>query len=275
MAGRRGRERIQGVGSGGSPRDAQRQQLGSMLFLILGLGIALSAIALLLLQASATTGTRIASGIVGALAGGLIGASISNFVNRQYDRPVLDEIQDLLLRTSSSSVTSPEADLQHLRRLWHHYHLTFSEGQPVWRYSLTRFDNHSAIGALTADVPVMDILAGRPPHIYKTTGAVWDRRLVLLQTRIEGDEAAFVGIFPDVSGFQPVHAGVAIMQSWSGDDVLAPTLISSSPLLLEQDEGSIVDVESTQALHSLWQEHFGRVRRLLPEPSPVSKRALG
>ncbi len=236
-----------------------------MLILIMGLGVAMTVIALLLLGSNPSTGARVTSGIVGALAGALIGASVSNFVNSQYDRPVLDEIQSLLARTSACAVTSPEASLEDLRRLWHYYHLTIIDGQMCWRYVRIPFDNHSAVGALTADVPVIDVIGDGPSHVYKTDAAVWDRRLILLQSRMEGDEAAAVSIFPNVSGFQQVHVGVAIMQNWDGGDVLVPTLMSRTPLLADQVEGSISDNGNVDKLEALWSTNFARVERLLPE----------
>lgn len=242
----------------------QRQQVRHTLLLIIGLGLALTVIALLLVQTHPSTGARVASGLVGAVAGALVGASISNFINSQYDRPVLHEVRDLLLRTSACAVTSPETALEPLRKRWHHYHLTVINNQPVWRYVQVPFDNHSAVGALTADAHVVDAIDGRPLRVYKTDAAIWDRRLVFLQTRSEGDEDAVVEIFPNVSGFQAVHAGVGIMQSWSGHDVLVPTLISESPLLRDQEEGSITDIASVQKLEAVWSNQFAPVRQMLP-----------
>jgi hypothetical protein len=242
----------------------KRRQLLQTLLLIFALGLALTAVALLLSRSSPSTGVRVVSAIVGALAGALVGASVSNVVNSQYDRPVLEEILGLLVRTSTSTVTSSELSLRHLRKVWHFYHLTVIEGRRSWRYVTVPFDNHSAVGSLTADVPVVDVIDDGPPHVYKTDAAVWDRRLILLQTRVEGDEAAAVSLFPNVSGFQKVHAGVAIMQSWDGEDVLVPTLISSSPLLDDQQEGSVTDEGSAEELASVWTSQFGRVQTLLP-----------
>lgn len=259
-----GRGRAQ-VTSRVSPHDERRGQVRPILLLVIGLGLALTAIALLLLQAHPSTGARVASGLVGAVAGALVGASISNFINSQYDRPILHEVRDLLVRTSECALTSPETALEHLRKRWHHYHLTIINGKPVWRYVQVPFDNHSAVGALTADAPEVNAIGSRPPRVYKTDAAVWDRRLVLLQTRVEGDEAAVVEIFPDVSGFQSVHAGVGVMQSWSGPDVLVPVLISDLPILPKQVEGTITDAAPMQVLEALWSEHFAHVRHLLPE----------
>lgn len=242
-----------------------RGQTRHLLLLLLGLGLTLAAIALLLLRSDPGEGERVVSGLIGALAGGLIGASVSNLVNEQYGQPVLDEIQSLLAQTSASAVTSPESSLQHFRKRWHHYHRTMIDGNPTWRYAQVPFDNHSAVGALTAEVPVIDVNGDRPPHMYKTNAAVWDRRLIILQTRVEGEEAALVEIFPNVAAVQKVHAGVAVMQSWSGNDVLSPTLISSSPLLEAQEEGSIVDSDRAQKLAELWNTHFAAVQRLLPD----------
>lgn len=246
-------------------RVGARRQVRNTLLLILAFGLAMTVVALLLVRSDPSTSTRVVSGIVGALAGALVGASVSSYINSQYDRPVLDEIQSLLVRTSTCSLTSPDATLQHLRKRWHYYHVTVIDSQPVWRYERIPFDNHGTVGALVADVPVVDAIGNRPPHMYKTEAAVWDRRLIFLQTRLEGDEAAAVGVFPDVSGFQPVHAGVAVMQSWSGVDVLVPTLLSTTPLLAEQAEGSVTDDDCIQTLEGLWSTHFARVQRLLPE----------
>jgi len=252
------------------PRRAwKRRQLRQTLLLVLGLGLALTVVALLLTRSNPSTGARITSAVVGALAGALVGASVSNLVNAQYDRPALEEVLGLLERTTASTLTSSEQSLQHLRKVWHFYHVTVAGGKQSWRYVAIPFDNHGAVGSLTADVPVVDVIEGRPPHVYKTDAAVWDGRLVLLQTRVEGDEAAAVSLFPNVSGFQKTHAGVAVLQNWDGEDALAPTLISESPLLDDQPEGSVIHEGDAEKLTSIWSGQFDRMQMLLPQPNGI------
>lgn len=245
-------------------------KISVVLVLLFALGLALTAIALLLISGAPSTGNRVVAGLVGAMAGGLIGASTSIFINSRFEQPVLDQVFELLDRTADCRVTCPDDDLRDLRRVWHHYHLTLVDHQPVWQYSRVPFDNHAAVGSLTNDVPIVDPAGDGLLHTYKVDAAVWNKRFILVQTRVQGEEAAMVEIFPEISGFRRIHAGIAVIQSWSNNDALVPAIISDSEIVTSGSDGAVTAHGDVEKLEAIWREHFDRVALLLPAEDRAS-----
>lgn len=230
--------------------------------LLLALGGALAAVALLLLAGRPSTLVRLTSALVGAFAGGVIGACLSILVSRALDYSALAQMRQTLERTVASSLTSPDHDLERLRRVWHHYHTTLVDGRTTWRYTVFRFDNHATVGSLVADVS--EIAADGSTHSYHVAAAARGSRLILVQTTFHGKEAPAIEVFPHLLyDFRPVHAGVGVMQSWDSDEVLSSILLSHRPLTDAEEPGSLSASDAAK-LDAIWRESFTAVRDLLP-----------
>jgi hypothetical protein len=230
----------------------------------LALGVTLALAALLLLSGTPSTSARIASGLISSLAGGIIGASLSILVNRSFDYSALARMRLTLERTISSTLTAPEHEISDLRVAWHQYHLTVVEGRPKWTYTAVPFDNNAAIGSLTADVGVLDARSPGVTHVYRMEAATRGARLILTELALRGDEAPAVSVFPHIRhGFRSVHAGFAVLQTWDGDEVLTPTLLSQHPLIPTGEPG-LVGADGAVTLDAEWREALGSVRVLLP-----------
>jgi hypothetical protein len=209
------------------------------------------------------------SAVIGALAGGIVGATLSILVSRALDYGPLAQMQATLERTATSTLTAPESELQGLRRVWHHYHQTLVDGKATWRYGIFSFDNHGSAGALTADVAYDDVADTNRKHVYRLDAATRGPRLILVQTPLQGAEAPTVEIFPHVRhGFRDRHAGIGVVQTWDGREVLSATLLSVRALTSNRRPGT-VDPREAQALDDAWATAFQELAQLLPQKGSI------
>jgi hypothetical protein len=225
------------------------------------LGITSAAIALLLLSGKPSSLTRVVAGLVGALAGAVIGATMTILIDKRVQQGPLSQMLQLLERTIDSTMTSPERDLAGLRTVWHHYHLTLIDGHPTWRYSIFRFDEDLSIGSLTSRI-INDDPEGEP-HEYRVDAAVRGSRLIVTQTPLRGQEAPAVEIFPHIlQDFRRIHAGLGVMQTWDGDEIFGPVLLSHASLCDEPTAGSMSRADARH-LTTLWEKTFAPLGELL------------
>jgi hypothetical protein len=251
---------------------AAERGLERSVVLLLALGVALAAIALLLLTDDPSTVMRVSSAMIGALAGGIVGASLSAVVNRSLDYAPLAQMRSILERTTTSRLSAPEHEVRDLRRVWHHYHQTLIAGRVTWRYGVLRFDNHAAIGTLTADLAHADVEHGGTTHVYRVDAATRGPRMILVQSPLQGTEAPALEVFPHLLyEFRRVHAGIGVMQTWDGQEVLSATLLSPRPLTAARRAGSIPAAEAERLDH-IWHAAFASIRSLVPPQALTGER---
>ncbi|HET6449575.1 MAG TPA: hypothetical protein VFG31_10750 [Conexibacter sp.] len=239
------------------------RRLAAMLVLLFVLGAVLVTLALVLVAGRPSTSTRVIAGLLGALAGGLIGATISTLVGRSLNYGPITQVRTMLERTIVSTLTSHEHELSPLRERWHHYHLTIVDGRETWRYTPLPFDRDVAVGSLAADAPVADPLDAEIAHFYRVEAGARGPRVLLTQTSIGSKEAPGIEIFPQVLyDLRQVHAGVAVIHTWDGHDALAPALLSRNRLVPTEIAGSVPACDAAQ-LSRRWADDFRRVHNLL------------
>ncbi|HEX3691757.1 MAG TPA: hypothetical protein VHU13_00290 [Solirubrobacteraceae bacterium] len=225
------------------------------------LGVALATVALLLLAGKPTSLDRVLAGLIGALAGAVVGSSLTILIDKRLQRGPVSQMLEVLEKTLGSTMTSVESDLAGLRTVWHHYHLTVVKGTPTWRYEIFNFDRDLSIGSLTASVASRD--SDGEPHDYRIDAAVRGSRLILTQTALQGQEAPMVEIFPYIlHDFRTTHAGVGIVQTWDGIEILSSALLSRRPLF-EGSEADVISDEQSRHLTALWEEIFGDFGKFL------------
>jgi hypothetical protein len=135
------------------------------------------------------------------------------------------------------------------------------EGQPKWRYEIFHFDSDVSIGSLTTMVASRD--PDGEPHDYRIDAAVRGSRLILTQTALQGQEAPMVEIFPYIlHDFRTTHAGVGIVQTWDGVEILSSALLSRRPLC-DVSESDSLNEDQAKHLTELWESTFGDFGRLL------------
>ncbi len=232
---------------------------------LLALGIAMALIALLLAADHPSTAGRAASAIAGAFAGALIGTSVTILVHRRLDYSPITQVRLLLEQTIESSMTSSEDDVSPVRTTWHHYYHSLIDHQIVWRYHTISFNEAVGIGSLSTQAAISD--PEGTPHMYRVEGAVRGPRLILTLVPLHGRESAAVEVFPHfLYEFRSLHAGVGLMQTWDGDEIVGRCLLSQSSIIEGND--SRVPDGSVAQLEARWEKAFIGIRNSLVEGSP-------
>jgi hypothetical protein len=241
---------------------------------LLALGIALGAIAFLVVGQKPSISGRVGSGIAGSFAGALVGTSMTILLSRLLDHSPLAQVRELLARSIGSSMTSAEGDVSPLRATWHHYYTTLIDGQMTWRYNRIAFGIASGVGTLSTEtlIEAPDGIA----HPYRVEAAVRGPRLILTQTALHGKESAAVEVFPHIGfGFRTVHAGVGLMQSWDGSEIAARCIMSRQPLA-QSSEVSAVEETGFAALDAAWESAFAGIRDFVAGPrEPDDQQPVG
>ncbi|MER6124407.1 hypothetical protein ABT173_17475 [Streptomyces sp. NPDC001795] len=206
---------------------------------------------------------QLVSGVALAVGGGILGAGINSLIVKKYERDVLAEVTVLLAESLQARFTSTEAELASYRRNWHHYYLTEVDRELTWWYEKCSFDHNPVIGSIVQRTALHDTL-GRT-HTYVTEMGVRGQRLVLLETREDGAEAAGVEVYPMPRGFRSVHAGVACVETWDGTHLIGKAILSESPIVDSVTEGRI-QPEHAPVINEVWAKLFQRNIRIVLEP---------
>jgi hypothetical protein len=151
--------------------------------------------------------------------------------------------------TLNSNLNSAENEIEPFRKVWHHYLVTKIEGKAVWRYRILDFSKTIVPGKLiaTLTVPGPD---GRP-HTYMVEAFIAAPRILFVQKVVAGTEAPVIHVYPfGTEHFRTVIAGTAFLQSWEGDRLGVPVMMSTSPI----DLG-----ETVPAIGTLAESHFSKL----------------
>lgn len=213
---------------------------------------------------------QMAAGTLSAVGGGVIGAAISIYLAAGDGRDTLRAVRDVLARSLRARMRSREEDLAAVRQPWHFYHVTQIDGVFVWRYTNYRFDKSNASGSITAFV--RDVRAGKE-HVYHTEVAVRESRMIMVEEAEGGSEPPLVAVMPYFTeSFRHVRAGVFLIKSWDGKDLLTKCLWSLTPLV--GTVGPEVKREDYGRLEDLWDASFGQSHLILPSTIPAGERQL-
>lgn len=200
-----------------------------------------------------STSDGIIVGLLLAVGGSMLGAGLNTIMAGRYQQGVLDEIRDVVAGSIPASFISDEAQLQAFRHQWHHYYLTQIGGDRTWWYEVCAFDSARLVGSLTEQTSLRahdgDI------HPYLAEVGVRGERLIFLETRVDGKEAGCVEIFPRPRGFQSVHTGVAVLETWTGSNVLTKAIIARKPLVNKIGKGRVPDTAAS-TLDDIWRTDF-------------------
>lgn len=253
------------------PEDGWRFSESNLMWgvvMLLALGSALAVIALLLAGRHPSTLVRISAGIVGALAGALVGASVTIVVHKRLNHSPLTQVRLLLERTVDSSMTSPEAEIADLRTTWHHYYRTLINQRSVWRYNTISFSRAPGVGSLSTETTLAD--PRETLHRYMIEAAVRGPRLIISQTPLHGREAATIEVYPHILyKFLAVHAGVGLMQTWDGDEITSRCILSQQPLIQPTEKHAVPDCHFSE-LDDAWELAFAHIQDSLTHPAEAS-----
>lgn len=177
----------------------------------------------------------------GLVFGGVFGAS------------ALQRVKELIEDSLSSSLAAPDHQLEEFRKTWHHYLLTKIGEHLVWRYRKLDFSRTSVPGKLVTAFNVQGPDGGL--HTYNIEGYLAEPRLVFVETPSGGSEPPIVQIYPRATErFRRRHAGIALLQSWDGDNLMVPVLLCASPLTFDNvkiQEGTLPE-KTYASLNETW-----------------------
>ena len=208
----------------------------------------------------ATLPNELVSGLLTAVGGGIVGATLSLLVTGSSDRDTLRTIRQVVEGSLHSTMISDEASLVPVRRRWHHYFVTTIDDRTVWRYERYNFDLSLAVGSVVVAIAIDDETG--LTHRYQVEAAVRGDRLIVLSSMIGGDEPVFTEVYPQFLDFKSQHFGVAVMQNWDGFNMLTKTILSRSPLF-DAEEGTVAD-EHFAMLEEKWERGFAGHNKVLP-----------
>lgn len=251
---------------------ANRSISSTPLWIIGLLGIAVTAFGVYLQIAGDSSYQQMLAGTFSAVGGGIIGAVISIFFAAGEGRDTLLAVRDLLAGSLRARMHSAEELLRPLRHEWHYYHLTQRDGIFLWRYTNYRFDHSNLASSIV--LITKDAAFGRE-HLYRTEVAVRGDRLIMVEGPEDGNEPPIIVVVPFFTeSFRKVRAGVVIMRSWDGTDMLSKCVWSPTPLVVA--ENGDVRPEDAAVLEAAWASSFRESHRVFPsavgngQPGPVS-----
>lgn len=202
----------------------------------------------------------VVSGLLTAVGGGIVGATISLLVTGSSDRDTLRAIQDVVQESLHSSLISDEHRLAPVRRLWHHYFVTTVEQQNVWRYECYDFTLSRGVGSVNVTIAVDDEQGLM--HTYEVEAGVRGDRLIIFSTKSGGDEPVCTEVYPQFLDFKAHHCGIVLMQNWDGFNTLTKTILSRIELF-EAAEGT-VPKEHYALLNERWERGFAGHNLVFP-----------
>lgn len=207
-----------------------------------------------------STFDQIFSGVMIAVGGGILGAGLNTFVVRGFEHDLLLDIRQVIARSLNAQFLSDERDLSRFRGSWHHYYLTELEERTCWWYERYTFTQNPAVGSITQRSAIRD--SDNNPHHYLTELGVRGQRLIVVSSREDESEASGVEIFPAPRGFQSIHTGVAIVETWDSSQLLSKAILSANPLVSDLAEGRVPD-EHQGILDDMWKRNFARQVRIV------------
>ena len=228
----------------------------STFFLIISLlfGALLIIVAVLLHQVS-----NFAYELLLGFGSSIFGVSVGLVIGSMFDATNMHRIWTLLQNTLTSSVNSNDDDLNFYRRQWHHYFQTVSEGTPIWRYRKYNFDLLKVPGKLMCTLRVPPP-AGGEPLIYRVEGFLVGLRLIFVQTSVGGAEPPIIQMFPHGGEeFRRKHAGVSMLRSWDGSDLIVPVILTEAPLTLAETAEGTLNAADSAIVAGEWRQAFNRV----------------
>lgn len=198
---------------------------------------------------------NVAFGVLIAVGGGVIGASLNTLIVRKFEWDVLSAVREVVANSLSATFLTEDRELSGYRKLWHNYHVTQVGEKFCWWYETCSFAQDSAVGSLTQDVVLCDSLGNR--HGYLAEVGIRGNRLIRILTRKDSTECATIEVFPMPRGFHDRHAGIVVLETWDSTQIVSKAIMSEHPLVRGIPEGRVND-EHAETLDKAWRERFSR-----------------
>lgn len=220
----------------------------------------LASVCLILIGAMVEARDTLSSRLLLTLGSSGLGTCLGLVFGSLTGSSALHRVKDLVEKTLSSALHAAEDELQPLRRVWHHYLVTRIEGRAVWRYRQIDFSRTIVPGKLLATLTVPG--PNNRPHTYTIEAFVAAPRAVFVQKSTRGAEAPAIHIYPFATEhFRAVIAGAAYLQTWDGNPLGVPVLMSETPIDLGVEapaEGTLPEAAYAK-LDALWSKQAAQL----------------
>ena len=238
-----------------------------------GFGIAYAAATTPKAGGTASVPNDITSGLLSAVGGGIVGATISLLVTGSADRDTLRKIRSVVEDSLTSTLLSEESSLEPVRQTRHHYYVTTIKNRDVWRYERYHFDLSLGVSSVTVAISVKDA-SGRILR-YRLEAGVRGDRLIIFSSMLNGQEPVFTEVYPQFVNYKSTHYGIVLMENWDGFNMLSKTILNSHDLLEgEQVEEGTVPERFFAQLDAAWEAGFAQHNRVLPSPGAATSVSL-
>lgn len=208
-----------------------------------------------------TVEDRFVGGTLQGVGGALLGSAASILLAAILEKPAVVQVKNTLIATLGAKLLSGNEELERMRRVWHQYHLTIYDGQEVWRYKVIDLSVDPSLNSVAARFRVLDPRTEGKHHTYKVEAGVRGRRVILLQSRIEGGEDEVVYVYPRMAaGFMRVASGYAFMESWDGQSLVTKTVLANESLI-DIPVGTVPS-EHSAAVTKAWEDGMLGAHRL-------------
>jgi hypothetical protein len=208
---------------------------------------------------------EIVGGVLISFGSAIVGAVVSTFVTRQTGQDLLEDIRSVIANSLECKFTSTEDTLAPIRHDWFHYHVTGVQNHYIWRHDIYRFRHSASVASLVANIVVKDDSPGMR-HQYRLEAGVRGTRLIIIQTRIDGNELPVIQVYPDMAeSFRSTHCGIILNQDWDGHNIISKSILSRTRLIAGLEEGS-VDAAHFATLDRIWSEGFEQGCIMFPPP---------
>ncbi|QEI12892.1 hypothetical protein [Cellvibrio japonicus] len=236
--------------------DDKKKKIFSLILMFI-LGILIVSIAALLED------SQFIKTVLTPIGGVIIGFGLTSVISLVFSptpfEGVLRMINELLLIPWRSK----EEELIPFRRRFFGYLYTTRDGVGKWIYRDFDFGNAELPGYLHATIQYP--LNVNTTAKYQYYGFPVKNRLILIGVNSHlKNEPAVVQIIPKY-GQSGIYAGLAILETISGENIITPTLLSAEKLVDINNYGVINDAEAESHLNRLWKREFKSSLHLLPE----------
>lgn len=183
----------------------------------------------------------------------IIGFGLTSVITQIFSPAPLEGVLAMINELLLVPWRSKEEELAPFRKKFFGYLYTLREGKPVWIYRDFDFGNLELPGYLHAAIQYPTI--NNKTVRYKYYGFPVQSRLLLIGRNAQlGNEPAVVQVIPNC-GQSGIYAGLAFFETVSGEQIIAPTLLSTDQLVEAPQVGTLSD-EYGLILSEVWNSNF-------------------
>ena len=170
-----------------------------------------------------------------AIGGSLLGASLSNYFSL-----VGVNIYDIISNSKPIPLIDSGENIDPFRKKYYCYYLTRVKNQKQWQMYIMDLSRLSSKNYLEGNIRIKD--AKNKSFEYDTIGLISGKRLVVIYKARYGNESPIIYTFPEFGkDYSDKAVGVGFFEDWQSNEMIAPMIISKSPINDNKKTGIIQD----------------------------------